>query len=388
MSTVLDVIGLKKYFPVRRGLWQRRVGTVRAVDDVTFKVVRGETLGVVGESGSGKTTVARTVVRLTAPTAGHVVFDGHNLDCLNSKELRQIRPRMQMIFQDPYSSLNPRMNVRSLIGEPLVEHTRMKKAERRARTAELMSVVGLDPAFEDRYPHEFSGGQQQRIGIARALALNPGLVVCDEPISALDVSIQAQIMNLFEDVQDRFGLTYLFISHDLGMIRHMCDRVAVMYLGRIAEMGLEEDVYRRPGPIPISVASANGLFSPVRSPARPSHHRGVPSIRGVRSSSLVAKSTGPSFARWLRSIMRLATSSIQRPSNRSETAKRTRKDFVVGDDVCVMTSSSLDNVEFEASSYAAAHSRTPCTSRSRSDKRVKTFGAMRAPCSTPTVKMR
>ena len=246
MTTLLDVVGLKKYFPVRRGIWQRRVGTVRAVDDVTFKVLKGETLGLVGESGSGKTTIARTVVRLTAPTAGHVLFDGQDLDSLHTKDLRKIRPKMQMIFQDPYSSLNPRMNVGRLIGEPLLEHTTLSTADRRARTAELMSIVGLDPEFADRYPHEFSGGQQQRIGIARALVLNPSLVICDEPISALDVSIQAQIVNLFEDVQERFGLTYLFISHDLGMIRHMCNRVAVMYLGRIAEMGSADDVYRHP----------------------------------------------------------------------------------------------------------------------------------------------
>ncbi len=246
MTTLLDVVGLKKYFPVRRGIWQRRVGTVRAVDDVTFKVLKGETLGLVGESGSGKTTIARSVVRLTAPTAGHILFDGQDLDSLHTKDLRKIRPKMQMIFQDPYSSLNPRMNVGRLIGEPLLEHTTLSTADRRARTAELMSIVGLDPEFADRYPHEFSGGQQQRIGIARALVLNPSLVICDEPISALDVSIQAQIMNLFEDVQERFGLTYLFISHDLGMIRHMCNRVAVMYLGRIAEMGSADDVYRHP----------------------------------------------------------------------------------------------------------------------------------------------
>jgi oligopeptide transport system ATP-binding protein len=246
MQTVLDVVGLKKHFPVRRGIWQRSVGTVRAVDDVSFQVVRGGTLGLVGESGCGKTTIARTIVRLTKPTSGHIAFEGRNLESLTTKELRGIRPRMQMIFQDPHSSLNPRMNVGRLIGEPLLEHTALTKSERLSRIAELMSIVGLDPAFADRYPHEFSGGQQQRIGIARALALNPGLVICDEPISALDVSIQAQIVNLLEDVQDKFELTYLFISHDLGMIRHMCNRVAVMYLGRIAEMGPAEDIYRHP----------------------------------------------------------------------------------------------------------------------------------------------
>jgi oligopeptide/dipeptide ABC transporter ATP-binding protein len=245
MPTILDVNGLRKHFPVRRGILQRTVGTVRAVDDVSFQLARGETLGLVGESGCGKTTIARTVLQLSKPTAGHVVFEGRRLDGLSARDLRKIRPKMQMIFQDPYSSLNPRMNVGRLIGEPLLEHTTSSKAERKDRIAELMSIVGLDPGFVSRYPHEFSGGQQQRIGIARALALNPDLIICDEPTSALDVSIQAQIVNLLEDIQDRFELTFLFISHDLGMIRHMCDRVAVMYLGRIAEMGSGDDIYRR-----------------------------------------------------------------------------------------------------------------------------------------------
>jgi len=246
MARILDVVGLKKYFPLQRGIWKRTVGTVRAVDDVTFQLNRGETLGLVGESGCGKTTIARTVVRLSKPTAGRVFFEGSDLDTLSARDLRKIRPKMQMIFQDPYLSLNPRMNVGRLIGEPLVEHTDSSKKERRERIAEIMNVVGLDPGFAGRYPHEFSGGQQQRIGVARAIVLNPDLVICDEPISALDVSIQAQIVNLLEDVQDQFGLTYLFISHDLGMVRHMCDTVAVMYLGRIVEIGSRESIYRRP----------------------------------------------------------------------------------------------------------------------------------------------
>ncbi len=246
MSTVLEVVELKKHFPVRRGIWQRAAGTVRAVDDVSFQVPRGKTLGLVGESGCGKTTIARTVVRLSRPTAGQILFEGRDLESLSAGELRKVRPKMQMVFQDPYSSLNPRMNVGRVIGEPLLEHTSASKAERKDRISELMNIVGLDPGFMSRYPHEFSGGQRQRIGIARALALNPDLIICDEPISALDVSIQGQIVNLLEDVQDQFGLTYLFISHDLGMIRHMCDRVAVMYLGRIAEIGTGEDIYRRP----------------------------------------------------------------------------------------------------------------------------------------------
>ena len=245
MPTLLEVVELKKHFPVRRGVWQRAVGTVYAVDDVSFQITRGETLGLVGESGCGKTTIARTVVRLSSPTAGRILFEGRDLEGLSTRELRKVRPKMQMIFQDPYSSLNPRMNVGRLIGEPLLEHTNANKIERREKISELMNIVGLDPGFMRRYPHEFSGGQRQRIGIARALALNPDLVICDEPISALDVSIQGQIVNLLEDVQDEFGLTYLFISHDLGMIRHMCDRVAVMYLGKIAEIGSGDDIYLR-----------------------------------------------------------------------------------------------------------------------------------------------
>jgi oligopeptide transport system ATP-binding protein len=201
MSTILDVNGLKKHFPLRRGIWQRTVGTLRAVDDVSFQVARGETMGLVGESGCGKTTIARTIVRLSKPTAGQVIFEGRNLDGLSARELRKIRPEMQMIFQDPYASLNPRMNVGGLVGEPLLEHSRSTKAERRERVAELLNIVGLDSKFVGRYPHEFSGGQQQRIGIARALVLNPDLIICDQPTSALDVSIQAQIVNLLEDIQ-------------------------------------------------------------------------------------------------------------------------------------------------------------------------------------------
>ncbi len=243
---LLDVIGLKKHYPVRRGVWQQIVGAVRAVDGVTLHVDRGETLGLVGESGCGKSTLARTVVRLTTPTSGHVVFDGSDVHRLGARELRKLRPRLQMVFQNPYASLDPRMNVGATIGEPLQECTSLTRAERRARVLELMDIVRLDRGFLGRYPHEFSGGQRQRIGIARALAPNPELVICDEPISALDVSIQAQIINLLRDVQARFGLAYLFISHDLGMVRHVCDRVAVMYLGRIVEIGPADTVFRDP----------------------------------------------------------------------------------------------------------------------------------------------
>ena len=246
MAKLLQVVGLEKHYPIQRGIWQRRVGTVRAVDGVSFELEQGETLGLVGESGCGKTTLARTIVRLTTPTAGHVLFDGMDVHALDGRPLRKLRSKMQMIFQDPYSSLDPRMKIGASIGEPLAEHTSSSRTERQERIRELMEIVGLDPSFGDRYPHEFSGGQRQRIGIARALALNPNLIVCDEPISALDVSIQAQIVNLLKDIQEQFGLSYLFISHDLGMVRHLCDRVAVMYLGKIAEIGPGQDLFGKP----------------------------------------------------------------------------------------------------------------------------------------------
>ena len=243
---LLEVVDLKKHFPVHRGLMQRRTGAVRAVDGVSFRLRRGETLGLVGESGCGKTTIARTVLGLTRPTAGRVLFDGTDLARATAAEVRALRPHMQMIFQDSYSSLNPRMNVGRSIAEPLLEHSTMNPAGRRERVAELMTVVGLDPSLAGRMPHEFSGGQQQRVGIARALALKPDLIVCDEPISSLDISIQAQIVNLLADIQKQFGLTYLFISHDLRMIRHLCDRVAVMYRGRIVETGPARALFRDP----------------------------------------------------------------------------------------------------------------------------------------------
>ena len=243
---LLEVADLKKHFPVRRGVLQRRTGSVRAIDGVAFHLKRGETLGLVGESGSGKTTVARTVLRLTPPTTGRVVFDGVDLGRAKATELRALRPRMQMIFQDSYSSLNPRRSVGRSIAEPLVEHTTLSRAERGARVAELMTTVGLDPGLATRMAHEFSGGQRQRIGIARALALRPDLIVCDEPVSSLDISIQARIVDLLASLQERFGLAYLFISHDLGVVRQLCDRVAVMHRGRIVETAATEDLFRRP----------------------------------------------------------------------------------------------------------------------------------------------
>ena len=246
MTSFVEVLGLKKDFAVRRGIWQRQVGAVHAVDDVTFQLDRGKTLGLVGESGCGKTTVARMVVQLLRPTQGQVLFKGKDLVSMKGRELREIRPKIQMIFQDPYASLNPRMTVGRLIEEPLIEHTDMSRSDRHERILELAQVVGLHPSSVERYPHEFSGGQRQRIGVARALALQPELLVCDEPVSALDLSIQAQIINLLEDVQDKFNLTYLFISHDLGIIKHICDTVAVMYLGKIVETGSAQEVYGDP----------------------------------------------------------------------------------------------------------------------------------------------
>ena len=246
MRTLLDIVNLKKHYPVKRGFWQRTVGTIKAVDGISLQLNRGETVGLVGESGCGKTTVAKTIVQLSKPTAGHIVFKGLDLQNLSTKELIKIRPQLQMIFQDPYASLNPRMNTGRIIDEPMTEHTLMSGVERKSRVDELMSIVGLDNELISRYPHELSGGQRQRIGIARAIVLNPDLIICDEPVSALDVSIQAQIVNLLEDIQEKFGLTYLFISHDLGMIKHLCTRVAVMYLGQIVELGNKEDLYKHP----------------------------------------------------------------------------------------------------------------------------------------------
>ncbi|WP_031323730.1 ABC transporter ATP-binding protein [Rhodobacter capsulatus] len=243
---LVEVEGLKMYFPITAGLFRAKVGDVKAVDDVTFTIFEGETLGLVGESGCGKSTCGRAVLRLYEPTAGSVVIDGEDVLAAPPGELRALRPKMQMVFQDPQASLNPRMTVAGIIGEPLDEHTTLNRAQKLARIYELMDKVGLNRDFANRYPHEFSGGQRQRIGIARALALNPRFIVCDEPIAALDVSIQAQVVNLLEELQDSLGLTYLFISHDLSMVRHIADRVAVMYLGRIVELASRDALYEAP----------------------------------------------------------------------------------------------------------------------------------------------
>ena len=243
---LVEVRGLKMYFPIHAGLLRRKVGDVKAVDDVSFDIYEGETLGLVGESGCGKSTCGRAILRLYDPTAGEIRIGGAEIAHADAETLRKMRPAMQMVFQDPQASLNPRMTVAAIIGEPLDEHTTLTKAEKNARVYELMDQVGLNRTFANRYPHAFSGGQRQRIGIARALALNPKFIVCDEPIAALDVSIQAQVVNLLEELQDRLGLTYLFISHDLSMVRHIADRVAVMYLGRIAELGPRDGLFETP----------------------------------------------------------------------------------------------------------------------------------------------
>jgi oligopeptide transport system ATP-binding protein len=245
-QSLLRVDGLVKYFPILSGVFQRQVGVVHAVDGITFHVNQGETFGLVGESGCGKSTAGRTILQLYKPTAGKVLFDGVDIVKLKGEDLRHMRRRMQMIFQDPYASLNPRMTIGDIIGEPLVVHNLVKPNEVKDRVGELLNLVRLNRGFAARYPHEFSGGQRQRIGIARALALQPDFIVCDEPISALDVSIQAQVINLLEDLQAEMGLTYLFIAHDLSVVRHISDRVAVMYLGILAEMTTRDELYAHP----------------------------------------------------------------------------------------------------------------------------------------------
>lgn len=245
---LLEVNDLKMHFPITRGvIFQRQVGAIKAVDGLDFTLYRGETLGLVGESGCGKSTTGRAILQLHRPTDGAVLFEGKDLTKTKGEELRKMRRRMQMIFQDPYASLNPRMTVGSIIGEPLEVHgIGSSRKDRQERVQALLKTVGLNPYFVNRYPHEFSGGQRQRIGIARALAVNPAFIVCDEPISALDVSIQAQIINLLEDLQDELDLTYLFIAHDLSVVRHISDRIAVMYLGKIVELADRDELYANP----------------------------------------------------------------------------------------------------------------------------------------------
>ena len=263
-NTLLKVDGLVKHFPITRGIFRRQVGTVKAVDGISFEIKGRETLGLVGESGCGKSTTGRVILQLLEATAGKVFFKEHELTSISKTDLRKQRPQMQMIFQDPQDSLNPRMTVGSIISEPMLEHQRLKKKQRQERVEQLLNSVGLDPNVTNRYPHEFSGGQRQRIGIARALSLSPDFIICDEPIAALDVSIQAQVINLLEDLQEEFGLTYLFISHDLSMIRHIANRVAVMYLGRIVELASSQELYSRPvHPYTKALLSAVPLHDPV-----------------------------------------------------------------------------------------------------------------------------
>jgi len=245
-SPLLEVKNLKTYFPVKAGLMRTRVGDLKAVDDVSFTVGRGETLGLVGESGCGKSTIGRTILRLVPATAGSVRFDGKDVFAMRGGELKRLRRQMQIIFQDPVGSLNPRMTVGRIIGEPILVHQLAKGPELQDRVAELLKTVGLSPEHAQRYPHEFSGGQRQRIGIARALALGPRFIVCDEPVSALDVSIQSQILNLLDDLQSKMDLSFLFIAHNLAVVEHFCDRVAVMYLGKIVEIARRDDLYDSP----------------------------------------------------------------------------------------------------------------------------------------------
>ncbi|MHB8152289.1 MAG: ABC transporter ATP-binding protein [Vulcanimicrobiaceae bacterium] len=243
---LVDVRGLKKYFPVHAGFLQKKVGDVKAVDGVTFRIAQGETLGLVGESGSGKTTIGRMLLRLLPATEGEVFFDGRDVLTMPKAEVRRLRKQVQIIFQDPYASLNPRMTVGEIVSEPLTIHHLARGAAARDRVNELLRLVGLQPYHANRYPHEFSGGQRQRVGIARALAVDPKFIVCDEPVSALDVSIQAQVINLLEDLQAQLGLTYLFIAHDLSVVRHISTRVAVMYLGKIVEIAERDHLYESP----------------------------------------------------------------------------------------------------------------------------------------------
>jgi ABC-type oligopeptide transport system ATPase subunit len=244
---LLEVENLKKYFPVKGGLLKRTVGHVKAVDDVSFYVKSGETMGIVGESGSGKSTLGRTIIRLTNPTDGKILFKGQDITDLPRNKLRSARRDIQMVFQDPYASLNQRMTIQQLIEEPLVVHNLgLSNTDRRDKVKELLSKVGLSEEAMSRYPHEFSGGQRQRIGIARALAINPKLIIADEPVSALDVSIQSQVINLLMDLQQEFGLSYLFIAHDLSVVKHISDRIGVMYLGRMAEIAPKKELYKNP----------------------------------------------------------------------------------------------------------------------------------------------
>ncbi|WP_026875056.1 ABC transporter ATP-binding protein [Jiangella gansuensis] len=276
-EVVLDVQGLVKHFPLTTGIvLKRQVGAVKAVDGVSLQLHKGETLGIVGESGCGKSTLAKLLMRLEEPTAGKALYKGSNIYDLQGKALRELRRNIQIVFQDPYASLNPRMTVGDIVGEPFDIHPEVApRGERRRRVQELLEVVGLSPEHINRYPHQFSGGQRQRIGIARGLALRPEIIICDEPVSALDVSVQAQVVNLLESLQDEFGLSYIFIAHDLSVVRHISDRVAVMYLGRIAEIGTDAEIYEKP-----THPYTQALLSAVPVPD--------PSVRGQRQQIILS----------------------------------------------------------------------------------------------------
>lgn len=245
-AVLLEVRNLKKYFPITKGLFKHTTGYVKAVDGISLKIRRGETLGLVGESGCGKSTFGRSILRLTEPSGGEIIMDGQDIRKLNKEELRKYRKKIQIIFQDPFASLNPRMTVGDIVGEPLKIHGIVKKNEMEEKVTELLTLVGMDSQVMGRYPHQFSGGQRQRIGIARALSVNPQLLICDEPVSALDVSVRSQVLNLMNDLKEKLNLTFLFISHDLSVVKHISDRVAVMYLGQIVELADKEEIYKNP----------------------------------------------------------------------------------------------------------------------------------------------
>jgi peptide/nickel transport system ATP-binding protein len=281
-TPLLEVRHVKKYFPIRRGIVQREVARVHAVDDVSFAVREGETLGLVGESGCGKSTLGRTVVRLLEPTDGEIIFQGTPIQKLGTRKLRPLRREMQMVFQDPYASLNPRKRVGTIVSDPMRIHNLGSRSEQKRRVGEILETVGLSPEHYNRFPHEFSGGQRQRIGIARALALRPKLIIADEPVSALDVSIQSQMLNLLDDLQNELQLTYVFIAHDLGVVRHVSDRIAVMYLGKIVELSPAEELYTKPiHPYTEALLAAVPVPDPIENRARPR-----PVVRGEPPSPI------------------------------------------------------------------------------------------------------